>query len=609
MQALLRDAHRRRLVSVRVLLLLALGYERKIAELEQQHPKSKAAPEKAAPEKAAPEKPMRRPSEKRQRDDATAGQFADGVDAAERGEASQEKAHKTEAAEAKARQRLHKRLYGHVEAMLSDLGGSKERLTSFFVLMISAAAAKTGLARVRHLSQDVVMRLLDNAALAKRIMKDVDARRRPEAVRFVLANLRGCSTTAMDALRFATTWTPGHSTFSKLKKELEERVLNIWCPCGFDAGEGTTLDEEAQRAQVEVEEEQPEERAEELERELDEVMRGAATAEPTHEDLREASAESFTSQGLELLRTTYPGRPEKKYLDQWTGGVNAPPDSIFHGANSIHIIMHEKGTLMGFIKVLRSNSELFVDELLVAERGRRKGLASHLMLRALSYSPRAQLVRLQVDAANRDGISTYKAWTMHDWQDRDCRNNKYYGAQEWNDEGCIFMEGKRSTMAAHLTEFLVMKQLSSDIEVFTMAALPMGKHAFDFVGIPEEPEEPAAPQAAPAAAGGDGEQQNDDDELPAPEAPSQIPAADAAPGGVDVDGDDTMPPEAETKEVQRAYGLRAISNAVIMLLISTRKRPAQLGRPGTRLHVRCSHRSPCSLRHGRPLQQGSVSAG
>ena len=56
--------------------------------------------------------------------------------------------------------------------------------------------------------------MYDNADISKAIYREGDLCRRPPLARYLLATLRGVLTTAMDALRFAAHYMPGHSTLS-----------------------------------------------------------------------------------------------------------------------------------------------------------------------------------------------------------------------------------------------------------------------------------------------------------------------------------------------------------------------------------------------------------
>jgi len=198
--------------------------------------------------------------------------------------------------------------------------------------------------------------MLEHETLGPRIIKAVDKKRRPPIIRFVLARLRGVSVSAMDKLRFAAVWMPGHSTLSKAYQAFEAWVDEQWCPSGYTTAARTAQTEQEQQADVDANVGADEEVDEEMEREADRVMREEAERAPTAEEVREATAESFTAQALAALRTTYPGRDESKYL----------------------------------------------------------------MLQALQIAKRQRLVRLQVEDTNEGAQATYETFTMINWRnDRD----------------------------------------------------------------------------------------------------------------------------------------------------------------------------------------------
>jgi len=179
--------------------------------------------------------------------------------------------------------------------------------------MVRDAALKTGLTRTRHLEEDVIDRMVEDEALGPKVVKAVDKARKPPIVRFVLARLRGVSISAMDKMRFASIWTPGHTTLSKAHKWFEEWVEHNWCPTGTTPCTGTTRSPEEQQAAVDEEAARggaPDTQGEdeEVEAEADRAMAEEAEREPTQEEAKEATAESFAKQALELRSRALPRR-------------------------------------------------------------------------------------------------------------------------------------------------------------------------------------------------------------------------------------------------------------------------------------------------------------
>jgi len=153
--------------------------------------------------------------------------------------------------------------------------------------MVRDAALKTGLTRTRHLEEDVIDRMVEDEALGPKVVKAVDKARKPPIVRFVLARLRGVSISAMDKMRFASMGTT---------------------PCT-----GTTRSPEEQQAAVDEEAARggaPDTQGEdeEVEAEADRAMAEEAERGPTQEEAKEATAESFAKQALELRSRALPRR-------------------------------------------------------------------------------------------------------------------------------------------------------------------------------------------------------------------------------------------------------------------------------------------------------------
>ena len=43
--------------------------------------------------------------------------------------------------------------------------------------------------------------------------------------------MSGVTIAAMDKLRFASIWTPGHGTMAKAMKDMEAKLEHVWCHC------------------------------------------------------------------------------------------------------------------------------------------------------------------------------------------------------------------------------------------------------------------------------------------------------------------------------------------------------------------------------------------
>ena len=129
-------------------------------------------------------------------------------------------------------------------AAATTLLGGQAAFTMFIVYMIRCACCKPKrsdsiVKRHVYISSTFIALLLDDVDLCKTIAKELDKRRRPPIARFRHARLDGVTVAAMDKLRFASIWTPGHSTLSKEVQKWEEHLEKHWCKCTAKATNGT----------------------------------------------------------------------------------------------------------------------------------------------------------------------------------------------------------------------------------------------------------------------------------------------------------------------------------------------------------------------------------
>ena len=337
--ALLREAYARRMVSIAVLFSLAFAYERKIDELlagttgrntakaavtPSQRPTKRAAPEPAADADTPPpaKKGGRKPKENPK-----------GGTAAAKGRA-----------EARGGQRHRKRLWDWMAQASLFLGG-QAAFTAFFVYMVRSAVCKSTLPkRHRYLHADVIKRLLDDADVHKVVARELDKRRKPPIAKFRYAHLTGVTISAMDKLRFASTWTPGHSTLLNDLRKYENHLESVWCPLGPVPSHGTTRSEAEQRrdgaegtdgaAEAAAEEEED---CAPTEAEVAEAM---AADGPTPRDEEEATACDLEQQGLRLLAEEFPDASEAELLDRWSGGLLE--EGVFLGCNVATVMIVKK---------------------------------------------------------------------------------------------------------------------------------------------------------------------------------------------------------------------------------------------------------------------------
>ena len=466
MMALTRDAHARKLVSIVLVFTLAQAYEQKIRDLEAQHKTAQQAanrrkpaarargglPRGGLPRSGAPAGPAAPP-------DAPEPEGAPAKDKCGRGRKRKQDTEDARAASDKrANQRFRLNLFRHLAAMSLAFKGSKDGLTRFMIeWVIRPTCAASGLpARHIHLARTFISNMFDDPAVGKALEKEYEKRKRPRIARFVLAKVSLVTFAAMDALRFASPWIPGHTTLCKAGAAFQERILKTWCPCGPKADGRTRQTRAEQQAAAFADANNEEEPDDDIIEEAERAMADEAVREPTARETQEVTAESFAAQGMDLLQKAYPDHSSTKVLDQWGGGVNDTP--LFEDANLVHIVMHKAGTMLGFMKCLMTKREIFVDEVLVdLPLCKGKALASHMMDKATTLHKKPQLVRLQVDIENAPAIFLYKGdeekgkkgWGMEWWEPRPKRTSAFYKVEELCDAGCKFMEGPRLQVGAY----------------------------------------------------------------------------------------------------------------------------------------------------------------
>ena len=471
-----------------------------------------------------------------------------------------------------SRRRLHVGFQA-VGACSAALGGAAA-LTTFFVFMLVSVVKKTG----RHkknifFKPDVIGQILDDPALFKSFGKELDKRRKPPISQFVIAHLTGVTYTAMDKMRFATAWCPGHSTLLCEIKRLEAHIEATWCPSGKTAAHGTTrtaaeqaaaATEAAREAASDGTGETNGAGAPDLnDRELDSLREDAAAAVAAvrpqdAQDAAEDAAEDRQKQGLALLSLEFPDDTEQKLWDRWAGGMDEE-QGVFVGANIVYVMAVRGGKLLGFVKALRTKAELFVDEVLVAEEERGpQGLCTH-MFRKLAMTV-AGRQRLQVKEAKEKVIKGYQRLGYTIWNPP--RSGTFGGEEP--DDLCMFMAASRQTVMKNSEAFCIGTPLAEGMQLLVCAALPITGTTFDHVGKPVDAAEEQGPPPLETDADGrdddpmDGQMETEETEVE--EETVTDPNADA--GKDDCDAD-------TVEKVADSWGANSVTSATATMLNGT----------------------------------------
>jgi len=199
--------------------------------------------------------------------------------------------------------------------MMALLAPSGVLPASFVIALIDQATRGTGQRRAMIvLAADVIDRIIEHQHVGPRVVKASDKKRRPPIARWIYARVTGLTSTAMDKVRFAAIWVPGHTTMSKAMKDWEKWLEDVWCPSGPTASPGTTQTEEEQAAGVGTGREQAddldaddgEDLDAEAERMMEDVARNPPTVAEEAEATADATAESLMRSALSTMQAQYP---------------------------------------------------------------------------------------------------------------------------------------------------------------------------------------------------------------------------------------------------------------------------------------------------------------
>ena len=142
---------------------------------------------------------------------------------------------------------------------LQKLCGGENGLTWLVIDQLKRAADKSNRGRDANafLAPDVLSRLLADASLFKLVKTMVGKLTRAPISRFMFAQAkRGLTVAGMDALRFAMSWCPGHSTLLKFRREFLSHVTSA-------VPAGAAIENETHRTEKEQEEDAAHEAQEE----------------------------------------------------------------------------------------------------------------------------------------------------------------------------------------------------------------------------------------------------------------------------------------------------------------------------------------------------------
>ena len=568
-QAVVRDALNGKFMPRDDAYKLALAYERVIAEMKKDAPRARRR------------LPSASTSHKRKQPSGAAEPTGDAETAARaqsRGRAAgiQQTEVQRRVAATRARERSEAKENRAMEKCSATIGGA-HRLTPFIVALFRRSVKKTGAHKKNcFLKENAVDQLLDEPDVYPVIRKKIDLLRKPKISQFMVAHLTGVTYSAMDKMRFAMHWCPGHSTMARHIKALEHRIETAWCPSGPIACHGTTrtaaqqAEDAAEAAQAGANAEGEEDNVpgaptlgdEELAT-LDAEARAAVDAELPQDahDVAEIAAEDRQKQCLALLEREYPADTEEKRWDRWAGGMDYDK-GVFVGANIIVVQAVQADKVIGFVKALRTRFELFVDEVLVAAEARGpQGINTHMFYKLATTVAGRQ--RLQVNESNAKAIKSYRRLGFTTWTPG--ASGSF--AEEQPEDSCMFMQAPRATVLSNCKQFCERTALPEGIQLLICAAMPIAGVDFHYVGKPVESAHGADVQGAQQDGAGQGEELEEEHVAEQPEVVTD-PNCDAG-------GDDATHAAADSGEgkVATSWGATSLNSALSTMFNGTQSTP------------------------------------
>lgn len=381
-------------------------------------------------------------------------------------------------------------VFGHMAQASAELGGRRS-LGAFFISMIRHSTFCTGLVRRhRYLPAGFLGALVDDAEIRAKLARDIDQRRRPKLSAFQAARFSGVTFGSIDKLRFAMNRAPGHSTMIKADREWEETLGKSFCASGphADAWWSTRTEaeqqaeaENARSSGLDAEDEDEDEGDAGDDSEAGRAAEAALRAPADAIDGRVERAACYGRGAVALLRVEFPDDSDAKQLDRWEGGLDL--EGVFQGANVVQICaVGGDEEVLGIIKALVTEAEVFIDELLVGENARKRGLAMHLFVALLELVPSASRMRLQVKKRNKDAIQLYEWLSFEDWETPTDPSDPFYDQRPEHRGRTKFMATNFPAKVKEQASSVADRKPLVGIRMWKQAAYPINDGALDHVG-------------------------------------------------------------------------------------------------------------------------------
>ena len=406
--------------------------------------------------------------------------------------------------------RLRLAVYTCLNLAALHLGGPAG-LSLFMVMMLRSAVCRTGLVR-RHIyfSADVLRMIVDDPALRRALTREIDGRRRPKLSAFQAARFNGVTFASIDRLRFAMNRAPGHSTLIKADKEWERMLERRFCPSGpsADAWWTTRTDDEqhaSSAADRDLEEEAEEEDDDDdVDPAVARAAEEAARAPADELDRAAEHAERMHLEALQLLRTEFPKEADAQLENRWEAGADL--GGVFADGNVVHICaVGGSDELLGFVKAIVTEREIFIDELLTGTWARGQGLTHHLLAALLAMYPSAPRLRLQVAKRNKGAQQLYAGYGFERWLAPTDEDDAFYGVKTDHDGRFMFMAVDHEDVATVTKQGTLRKPLAPGTRLWRQSLFDVDDAEVDYVrsnpggaDASPAPQRAAQPPARPA---------------------------------------------------------------------------------------------------------------
>jgi len=256
---------------------------------------------------------------------------------------------------------------------------------------------------------EIVMLILADPEMKKVFTQAIDAARKQPVSRFRFLNVKGLVQKGTDMLRFAMCGQcPGHTTMRNDLVAYVSHIGEVWIPNGATYDSATILSPEEQEQSAREEIVQERASAEEAERVLDAKVTDAIDRD-----------DHFVTQALAMLSKEFPQLSEVElnrkfaaadYMAETTG------TQVFKNFKVLHVRAMREGVLIGFLKAMITEHEIFTEYAIIPDGPHCKGLAPHLFEALVHSHQHVVKFRAQVLAVNSSHIAMYEGNPREAWR-------------------------------------------------------------------------------------------------------------------------------------------------------------------------------------------------